>query len=259
MSILLYSNNAKTALSSPINSTDTTIHVSSGTGDEFPTIVSSEYAFYATISDPNDATINEIVKVTARTGDTFTVIRSQQDTTSPISGWTAGSVFSQNITAGDMDNFLQREELVEIANPPVGSIMAWTSTTYPNNYLPCDGSSISIAAYPALYQILGNTFGSAPSGFFKLPDLRGQFVRVANTTSTGYDPNRTIGSAQTQAIASHTHTIPYVNSAVQQNGSGQPYNPVPLASVLYTTFTGDTETRPTNFALTYIIRAKLIF
>ena len=70
-----YSNNAETTLSSGINNSTTSISVASSSS--FPAITGSDY-FYATI---DDATNLEIVKVTAVSGTTWTVVRAQDDTT----------------------------------------------------------------------------------------------------------------------------------------------------------------------------------
>lgn len=72
------SNNAFGTLSAGINTTDTTVTVDSGQGTRFPTLGSGEY-FFATLVDTSNNL--EIVKVTARSTDSMTVIRAQDDTT----------------------------------------------------------------------------------------------------------------------------------------------------------------------------------
>jgi hypothetical protein len=72
------SNNAFGTLAAGINTTDTTITVDSGQGTRFPTLGSGEY-FFATLVDTSNNL--EIVKVTARSTDSMTVIRAQDDTT----------------------------------------------------------------------------------------------------------------------------------------------------------------------------------
>ena len=70
-----YTNNAATTLSSGINNSATSISVASSS--TFPAISGSNY-FYATF---DDATNLEIVKVTAVSGTTWTIVRAQDDTT----------------------------------------------------------------------------------------------------------------------------------------------------------------------------------
>lgn len=255
MSILSYSNNAKTTITATIGTTNTSITVATGTGSLFPAS-----GFYATLSDPLDYSINEIVFVTTRASDVLTVQRHQQGTTAKI--WEAGSVISQDITAGDMDNFLQRQELTEIYNPPVGSILPYASQFQPpQNWLWCDGNAYAISLYPSLYSVLGTTYGTAPSGYFFLPNLKGAFVRGANNQTGGYNPLRTVGSVQQQAIKAHNHALPryFFGGAEQRDDNRQNDYPETSSTQLYTDNWVGSETRPVNIALGYIIRAKLIF
>lgn len=46
-----------------------------------------------------------------------------------------------------------------------------TSTSVPNGWLVCDGSTKSISAYPGLYLFLGNKYGIATGGNFYLPNM----------------------------------------------------------------------------------------
>lgn len=82
---VLYSNNASTTLSASITSAATTLVVASGKGALFPAISGSDY-FYITLV--NTAGVIEIMKVTARSTDTFTVVRGQDGTSA--AAWAAG-------------------------------------------------------------------------------------------------------------------------------------------------------------------------
>ena len=70
-----FTNNAATTLAAGINSSATSISVTDGS--VFPSLSSGEH-FYCTF---DDTTNTEIVKVTARSGNTLTVVRGQDDTT----------------------------------------------------------------------------------------------------------------------------------------------------------------------------------
>ena len=70
-----FTNNAATTLAAGINSSVTSIAVTDGS--VFPTITGSDH-FYVTF---DDTTNKEIVKVTARSGNTLTVVRGQDNTT----------------------------------------------------------------------------------------------------------------------------------------------------------------------------------
>jgi len=52
---------------------------------------------------------------------------------------------------------------------PIGAMMMWGTSTPPTNWLICNGASLDINTYPALYSALGNTYSSgqvAPGGLY---------------------------------------------------------------------------------------------
>jgi hypothetical protein len=71
-------NNAYGTLNASINSSATSIVLTAGQGSRFPTLSAGDY-FYATLIDTSNNL--EIVKVTARSTDTLTVVRGQDSTT----------------------------------------------------------------------------------------------------------------------------------------------------------------------------------
>jgi len=89
----------------------------------------------------------------------------------------------------------------------------WSSRTSDfNGWMVCDGRSLSRAAYPELFEIIGTSFGANDSATFKLPDLRG---RVMGCVGQGSGlTNRTLGAMvgaethtlTTNQIPGHTHT-----------------------------------------------------
>jgi len=87
-------NNAVGYLQSAITASDTGIVLTVGTGANFPSLAAGEY-FYATISIGSVPV--EIVKVTARSGDTLTVVRGQEGTSA--SNFSAGSAVELRVTA----------------------------------------------------------------------------------------------------------------------------------------------------------------
>lgn len=103
MSVLLFADNASTLLASGIAPTDTTIVVTSTTGALFSSPGANQYAL-GTIEDVSGNI--EIVKITARTGDSFTVVRAQEGTTAL--SFSSGSRFEQRVTAGMLALFLQK-------------------------------------------------------------------------------------------------------------------------------------------------------
>jgi len=93
-----YSNNAKTTLSSGINDSVTSAAVASGA--VFPALSGGDY-FYATIETANFAT-KEIVKVTARSGDTLTIVRAQDNTSA--AAFSSGDFVELRVTAAVLED-----------------------------------------------------------------------------------------------------------------------------------------------------------
>lgn len=72
------SNNAYGTLAASLSDVATTLSLNSGEGARFPTLGGSDY-FYLTLIDTSNNI--EIVKVTARSSDTMTIVRGQDGTT----------------------------------------------------------------------------------------------------------------------------------------------------------------------------------
>ena len=100
-----FKNNAVATLSASINSSVTTITVASGQGALFPSLSSGDY-FYATLIDSSNNI--EIVKVTGRASDTFTVVRGQESTTAR--SYIGGDKISLNVTAYALNNFAGQDK-----------------------------------------------------------------------------------------------------------------------------------------------------
>ena len=105
---------------------------------------------------------------------------------------------------------------------PVGCINWFTSidpANLPVGWVICDGSSYSnlpdIAPgvpnpYYDLFDVIGIVFGTAGANTFRVPDLRGLFIRALNDaggTPAAYDPGRVFASVQTSAVQTHIHGI----------------------------------------------------
>jgi microcystin-dependent protein len=149
-----------------------------------------------------------------------------------------------------------------------GEISAFggTASKIPIGWVACEGQEYLKTDYPNLYDAIGDTYNvPAPSSglYFRVPDLRGLFIRGLNTTGTGLDSFRTPGSTQSDTFKSHTHTATgdyhlygtvgrgNLSIASQDAVANQPWN----RSQSAISSTGDTETRPANLALNYIIHA----
>ena len=74
---VLFSNNASTTLSAGVGNSATSITVADGS--VFPAISGGDY-FYVTLEVDSDPDLKEIVKCTARSGNTLTIVRAQDGT-----------------------------------------------------------------------------------------------------------------------------------------------------------------------------------
>ena len=101
-----FTNNATTTLASGITNVATSLTVASGKGALFPTLSGSD-VFYATLANTGGTV--EIVKVTARSTDTFTIVRGQ-DGTSAVA-WNTGDKVELRVTAADLGAMLQTADL----------------------------------------------------------------------------------------------------------------------------------------------------
>lgn len=89
------------------------------------------------------------------------------------------------------------------AGVPYGAIIAFAGDAVPAGWLRCNGDALSRVEYAQLFAAIGTTYGSTDDTTFKLPDLRGEFVRGSDC-GRGIDPERTLGSAQDDAIRNIT-------------------------------------------------------
>jgi microcystin-dependent protein len=96
---------------------------------------------------------------------------------------------------------------------PTGTVIYFASQTAPTGYLKCNGSYISRDTYQQLFLAIGTTFGTNSATNFRLPDLRGQFIRSWSDGST-VDSGRTFGSTQAQQIQRHKHMTAFGENVV---------------------------------------------
>ena len=91
-------NNAYSTLASSITASNTGIVVATNEGSRFPTLGATDY-FYATLESTGGTT--EIVKVTARSGDTMTIVRAQEGTSAQ--SFLAGSRIELRVTVSNVE------------------------------------------------------------------------------------------------------------------------------------------------------------
>lgn len=98
-----FKNNAASTLDAAISGSDVGLTVAYGDGSLFPAAGAGDY-FYMTIESTEGD--YEIVKVTARSGDSMTIVRAQESTTARA--FTAGALCELRVTnQGLLDKFLE--------------------------------------------------------------------------------------------------------------------------------------------------------
>lgn len=100
---------------------------------------------------------------------------------------------------------------------PTGAVVpsAQSSGTPPTGWLFCDGSSQLQSAFPALFSVIGTTYGSIDGTHFTLPDLRGRVLVGVGTgpsltartlAATGGEESHTLTGAES-GTATHSHGV----------------------------------------------------
>lgn len=98
---VLFTNNAATTLGSSILIGDLSMTVATGTGSLFPATTSG-FFYVALVNSSNQI---EFVKVTARSSDTFTIVRAQGGSTARA--YTAGDKVELRLISSALENFVQ--------------------------------------------------------------------------------------------------------------------------------------------------------
>ena len=98
MAEILFTNFAHSQLAAGINSSATTILLEAGHGARFPNPSGGDF-FYVTLE--NASLVREIVKVTARSTDTLTIVRGQDNTTA--ASWSAGDTVALRLNAAAIE------------------------------------------------------------------------------------------------------------------------------------------------------------
>ncbi len=139
-----------------------------------------------------------------------------------------------------------------------GMIGHFASTTAPSGWLKADGSYVDKDTYSALHGIVGTTYGPLVGNTFKLPDLRGEFIRGLDD-GRGIDAGRDLQTAQPDQLASHSHIVKTSEIAgsdpdtIDGDGSNPSGGGGALRNV-NTSSTGEMETRPRNIAMLACIK-----
>ena len=256
MANMLFANNCNTTLSGSLTNVATTMSVTSATG--FPSPTGSQY-FYCTLADAATQTTIEIVKVTAVSGTTFTIVRGQDGTTGTI--FASGAVVSLRLVAASLNDFPKLDEAntftgtITFSTPLLATNMVQSTTstsgylsntdwstfngkapavTYTSNYIPYgqgtttpnqsaglqfDGTNFTTTGYATATSFIPSS-ATVPTNGLYLPAANSVGFSTATTERMRIDSS---GNVSVGATASTTNAIFEVASAnkTQASGTGQ--------------------------------------
>jgi microcystin-dependent protein len=95
----------------------------------------------------------------------------------------------------------------------LGELRVFTYNRIPKGWLPCDGRTLNISQYQALYTLTGTQFGGNGTTTFALPDLRGQVTMGKGALPTGNKGGSETVTLTAAQLPPHTHAIGAVNSS----------------------------------------------
>lgn len=194
-----FSNNASTTLFSAVTVGDTQIVVSPGGGSLFPELTDGNF-FMITVVDAQGNL--EIMSVTSRNVDTFTVNRAQENT--PARAFPEGSVVELRLTAGSIGEIASQltTDILAATQLPRGIITMWSGATnaVPSGWALCDGNNGTPNLKDRFIVGAGQSYGVGNTG--------GSITRTpsvwTNAAGTGV---QVAGTALTIAqMPSHTHS-----------------------------------------------------
>lgn len=116
----------------------------------------------------------------------------------------------------------------------MGSIMPWPIQYAPQGWLFCQGQTLQISQYSALYALLGTTFGGDARTTFCLPDLRGRVpIGAGQSQSSNYSIGQ-VGGTETVTLTAaqmpaHNHPIPASSDTAASTGVPGPDKYLALA------------------------------
>lgn len=128
MGVPLFTNNAATGLVYPITSSATSLIVNGGSGSLFPNPTGGNYFMLTLISQTSGNM--EIVQCTARSGDTFTIVRGQEGTTAQA--FATGDAVQLRITAGSLSTFASGVTAVNTTGAGISASEVGTVVTLAN-------------------------------------------------------------------------------------------------------------------------------
>jgi hypothetical protein len=184
MAYPLFTNNAATGLVAPISSSATTLTVNGGSGTLFPNPTGGNYFMITLISSGSGNM--EIVQCTARSGDTFTIVRAQEGTTAQA--FAIGDAVQLRITAGSLSAFsgaLGNVSAVNASGAGISSTEVGTVVTIANTGVTslAAGSGISLSGTTGAVTVTAPIPASIVTSNFSIDEASGKLYFYYGSTA----------------------------------------------------------------------------
>lgn len=189
---------------------------------------------------------------------------------------TTAKIADANVTTAKIaDGAVTQAKLnASVTLVPAGAIMPFAMSVAPSGWLAADGTEYSkTGIYAALFAAIGtahgetNGSGGAGTSHFRVPDLRGIFVRGSGSqTISGITYSGALGTKQADEFKNHQHLFAgddmlevagYTSLSTRYNydaSSSTINGGRDFITKNNTTNFGGSETRPANIALLYCIK-----
>ena len=214
----VFANNASTTLASAITNAVTSLTLASGTGALFPALAGANF-FYATLIDASNHI--EIVKVTARSSDTLTVVRGQEGTTARA--YAIGDKVELRITAAGLANKVAYDDPSFVVTEAQVTGLVAALAALSANQIPAGSRTVFHQA-------------AAPSGWTQDATNNDIAIRVVGGTGGGaYTAGQAFsGAVATGTVSGHSITqaeLPNCAFPVSDPGHAHPVSAQPVSGM----------------------------
>jgi hypothetical protein len=133
--------------------------------------------------------------------------------TSAYTGGVAGTYTDTNMTIDANGKISAISSGAAASSVLTGTIVAFAGNSVPTGYLLCDSTQSSTTAFPALFALLGYTYGGT-AGFFNVPNLVNNFIKGATQSA---------GATESGLFTISNNNITAATITSNDKGSGAPF------------------------------------